>query len=144
MAKHEARGRRDILASTMKIPYTPPTLADFRRAMAEVLRRNQERLRDPAFRAQVDRARDEAAAVARMLKARFGATRVRLHGSLARLDCSEDFDIDMAVEGIEARRFFEALDEAERLVSRKLDLIDLKDATDLMRKRVQLDGVDLP
>lgn len=130
-------------ASAVRVPYSLPAGRDLRRAIAEVQRRNEERLRDPRFRAADDRARGEAAA-ARLLRERFGATRVRLHGSLARLDCSEDFDIDLAVEGLEPGRLFEAWAAAERLVTRRLDLVEMECATDLMRRRVLEDGIDLP
>ncbi len=70
----------------MKIPFRLPTGRDFRNAVAEHQRRIQERLKDPAVQAEVAKARAEATAAARLLKERFGATRVRLFGSLARGD----------------------------------------------------------
>jgi predicted nucleotidyltransferase len=128
----------------MQIPYEAPTMADFRAALAVRERRLAERARDPAVQPVLAAARAEAAAAARLLREKFGARRVRLFGSLARGDTDEDFDIDLAVEGVEPRRFFAASAEAARLVSRKLDVIDLADATPLLRRRVEQDGVDLP
>ena len=78
-----------------------------------------------------------------MLIARFGATRVRLFGSLARGDVGEAFDIDIAVEGIAPERFFSACAAADRLVTRKLDVVDVADASPLLRKRINDDGIDL-
>jgi predicted nucleotidyltransferase len=69
---------------------------------------------------------------------------VRLFGSLARGDAGERFDIDLAVEVIDRRRFFAACADADRLVTRKLDVIDLPDASPLLRSRVEDDGIDLP
>ena len=128
----------------MKVPYEPPTMADFRAAVAANLRRIEERNRDPEVQATLAGARAEAAAAARMLRERFGARRVRLFGSLARGDADETFDVDLAVEGVEPARFFEAWAVAAGLVRRKLDLVDLADAPPLLRSRIEEDGVDLP
>jgi hypothetical protein len=108
------------------------------------MRRLDERLRDPAVVARLDAARAEAAAAARVLRERFGATRVRLFGSLARRDRAEGFDIDLAVEGIAARDFFRACAAADQVVTRRLDIVDVAEAPPLLRARIDEDGVELP
>jgi len=128
----------------MRIPYRLPTGEDYHKALAANLRRIEERNRRPEVQSELARARTEAAAAARLLKDEFGASRVRLFGSLARGDADEGFDIDLAVEGIAPARFFAAYAAAGMLVTRKFDLIDLEDATPLLRSRVEEDGVDLP
>ncbi len=128
----------------LRIPYKSPTGKDMREAIARRCRWIEEELKKPEVQARLDAAHAEAVAVARMLKERFGATRVRLFGSLARRDEVEGFDIDVAVEGLASRDYFRAWGEAEKLVTRKLDLIDLKDELPpLLRKRIEQDGVDL-
>jgi predicted nucleotidyltransferase len=81
-----------------------------------------------------------------VLRDRFGATRVRLFGSLARGDGDVDrgFDIDLAVEGVAPGKFFEAWAVAARQTKRRLDVVDVKDASPLLRQRFDEDGIDLP
>jgi hypothetical protein len=52
----------------VKIPYELPTATDFRAAVADRMRPIAERNRDPAVRATLARARDEAVAAARLLE----------------------------------------------------------------------------
>lgn len=51
----------------------------------------------------------QAEAAARLLVERFGVTRVVLLGSVALGKADERSDLDLAVEGLEPRRYFEAL-----------------------------------
>lgn len=112
--------------------------------IAARLRRVEEELRRPEVRARIEAARAEAAAAARVLKERFGATRVRLFGSFARLDQVEDFDIDLAVEGIDPDLFVKASTAATQVVTREVDLVDPATAPPLLRRRIEQDGIDLP
>ena len=128
---------------TLRIPYRPPTGADFRAAIAARELQIEERNRDPEVRAAVAAAIAQARAAAALLRDEFGATRVRLFGSVARGDTNEDFDVDLAAEGIPRRRYFAAWAAAGLLVGRKLDLVDLEDAPALLRQRIEEDGVDL-
>lgn len=129
----------------MRIPYKPPTGKDMREAIARRMRWVEEQKKLPEVQARLDAAHAEAVAVARMLKERYGATRVRLFGSLARRDEVEGFDIDLAAEGLAPGDHFQAWADADRLVTRKLDLIDLADdLPPLLRTRIDQDGVDLP
>src|SRR5438552_11574703 len=99
----------------LRIPYEPPGPEQIRAAILARIRREDERLADPAVRAGLDVARAEAAAAARVLIERFGAARVRLFGSLARRERAEGFDIDLAVEVIAPRLFFRACAEADQV-----------------------------
>jgi predicted nucleotidyltransferase len=64
---------------------------------------------------------------ARVLRERYGADEVYVFGSVAYRD--RDFrsssEVDLAVTGLPLESFFEAWREAEQVVGRKLDLVDL-------------------
>ncbi len=132
------------MSDLIRIPYTLPTMADFRAAVARRERELAEMQKDPAVRAAVDAARAEATKMARLLKEEFGARRVRLFGSLARGDATKESDIDLAVEGIDPGSFFRASARAALLTQRRVDIIDVADASPLLRLRIDQDGVDLP
>lgn len=119
-------------------------MADFRAAVARREREIAEKQKDPAFRATVDAALADASRMARCLKEDFGARRVRLFGSLARADSMEGSDIDLAVEGIEPGEFFHASARAALLTQRRVDIIDVADASPLLKLRIDQDGIDLP
>jgi predicted nucleotidyltransferase len=55
----------------------------------------------------------------------FGATDVYLFGSLAKGEYRKDSDIDLAVSGIPAEKFYEAMGRAEDVLDREIDLVDL-------------------
>ena len=55
----------------------------------------------------------------------FGATDVYLFGSIAKGTFREDSDIDLAVSGIPPEKFFEAMGQAEDILNREIDLVDL-------------------
>jgi predicted nucleotidyltransferase len=91
-----------------------------------------------AERSRVERALPEPA---RILAERFGARRVLVFGSLARAEgWDEHSDVDIAVEGVAPRRFFEAWALVERLVGRALDLVALEGAEESLRQRVVREG----
>ncbi len=90
----------------------------------------------------------EAERLARILRDDFGATRVWVFGSLAqhvkglrrfRLDS----DIDLAVEGIPAERFFAAYGRLLASSEFSIDLIDLVDCSPALRESVRRDGIPL-
>lgn len=88
------------------------------------------------------RARTVARRIARLLARRYGARRVLLCGSLARGDFRKGSDIDLAVEGLDEERFFEAgAAAARRAGDIGLDLVPLEDATPRYRKWVEREGV---
>lgn len=74
---------------------------------------------------------------------RFGATRVRLFGSLATGRASSDPDIDLAVEGVPSPRFFELYGEVLMAAPTRVDLVDLADCPPGLREAILRDGVDV-
>ena len=85
-------------------------------------------------------ARSDLRAVVELLVQRYGATRVILFGSLARGRFSPGSDIDLAVEGIEKARFFEALADVNSLSHAWVDLKPLEALDPYFRKRVMEAG----
>ena len=66
--------------------------------------------------------------VASILK-RFGAQEVYLFGSAATGNYREDSDIDLAISGLPPEKYFHAFSEAQRILDRPIDLIDLDNPT---------------
>jgi|SRR6266849_6591500 predicted nucleotidyltransferase len=62
-----------------------------------------------------------------------GATQVFIFGSAIRGELRRDSDIDMAVTGLPSQVYFSAISKASDLLGRPLDLVDLDDATPLVR-----------
>lgn len=83
------------------------------------------------------RARAEAERMARMLVHQFQAKRVYLFGSLAQDGrFQERSDLDLAVEGIAPERFFKAWAAASRYSSIPVELVDLDEVGEPMRKMI--------
>jgi predicted nucleotidyltransferase len=80
---------------------------------------------------------------AKALKA-LGGTRVVLFGSLATGRFRKDSDIDIAVEGLSVDAYFKALGMLEeKLDTVHFDLVDMKEATPSVKKRIQREGIQL-
>jgi predicted nucleotidyltransferase len=62
-----------------------------------------------------------------------GATQVFIFGSAASGRLRPDSDVDMAVTGLPAQVYFSAVSKASDLLGRPVDLVDLDDATPLVR-----------
>jgi len=95
--------------------------------------------------ARAERARGIARALAASLVELHGATRVLLHGSLARGQFHERSDIDLTVEGLSPAALLEAgvaLDESAAPFN--LDLISLDRLPDGLRSRIEAQGIPLP
>ncbi len=90
------------------------------------------------------RAKSDAQRIAAFLK-RHGARRVVGIGSA--FDPGRRFtwrsDIDIAVAGLRADRFFELSARAAELTDLPLDIIPIESATERMRKTILEEGVDL-
>ncbi len=83
--------------------------------------------------------------VAQMLRQEYGATRVVVFGSLAhRAWFSSRSDIDLAVWGIPANRYYRAVAAATGF-SRdfEIDLIDPSDCRPMLRQAIEGEGIDL-
>jgi predicted nucleotidyltransferase len=84
-------------------------------------------------------------AAAALLKGEYGARRVLLFGSLAHRGWfTPDSDVDLAVEGVSSADYWRAWRAAEESIGdRQVDLIDLADASDSLKRAVQRYGVEL-
>lgn len=82
---------------------------------------------------------------ASLLKARFGVRRVVLFGSLAHSGWfSVDSDVDLAVEGLAGRDYWDAWRLVEETVGdRPVDLIEIEIAGESLRYAIQRYGVEL-
>lgn len=97
--------------------------------------------RDPSDRRRSLRAATEA--VAHALKAEFGATRVRLFGSLVRPWFHEESEIDVAAGAIAEERRADAWDRALEIAQTDVDLVFVEEAPALLRERIVSDGEGL-
>lgn len=109
------------------------TLAHLRRLEAE--RRALGRARSERLRAHLSRS-------AQALKAR-GARRVVLFGSLAGTEPGPEADVDLAVEGLQAAAYMEALSEQMSLFGTRVDLVRLEEAPASLRDRIEAEGITL-
>ncbi|MBI5526737.1 MAG: nucleotidyltransferase domain-containing protein [Deltaproteobacteria bacterium] len=104
-----------------------------RRAAAEERRQTREREATLA----------RLAPLARELKERFGARRVVLFGSRAAGSADPGSDVDIAVEGLPAERYADALLMLERALGREcVDLVEYEDAGNALRAKIDA-GVTL-
>jgi predicted nucleotidyltransferase len=118
-------GWQPYLAAACQHPPAPPQTAGQRAARQALLRRVR--------------------TAATLLKGEFGARRVLLFGSLAhRAWFTPDSDVDLAVEGVSSSDYWRAWRAAEECISdRQVDLIDLADASDSLKRAIQRYGVEL-
>lgn len=87
------------------------------------------------------RVRDAVAA----LKARFAIRRVVLFGSLAHEAWfGSDSDVDLAVEGLDAKDYWRAWRLVEEMIAdRPVDLVEIEVADGALARAIQRDGVEL-
>lgn len=79
----------------------------------------------------------------RLLSDNYGAERVILFGSLAREEFMINSDIDLAVSGMPSENYFKALGHLLMESPYACDLVAIEDAPDLLRQRIEEDGVIL-
>ena len=72
---------------------------------------------------------------------RHGATQVWLFGSLAEGRPSLESDVDLAVEGLPAATYFDALAEVTELLGTRVDLVRVEQAPASLRQRIAETGV---
>jgi predicted nucleotidyltransferase len=60
---------------------------------------------------------------------KYGAQEVYLFGSAATGNVREESDMDFAISGLPPEKYFHAFSEAQRILERPLDLIDLDTST---------------
>ncbi|WP_139559087.1 nucleotidyltransferase family protein [Methylotetracoccus oryzae] len=113
---------------------SPSQLEYWRRALSAHARQRQEMERV---------AWEEVRRIAGVLRDQFGATRVIVFGSLVRGRFTERSDLDIAVEGLDADRFFAALAMANGLTDRTVDLKPLESLSQHFRERVLATGCEV-
>lgn len=107
-------------------------VAEYRRHWRERTAREAARRRELA-----SRARAEARRAAHVLVREFGASRVYLFGSLAQEGWfHERSDVDLAVEGIASERFFKAWAASGAHSDVPIELVDLDEVGEPMRKLI--------
>ena len=124
----------------MTEPISPDQMAVYKRT---ALAREQARQEASTRRRATARALAEKAAA--LLRGEYGATRVLLYGSTAHgLWFTADSDIDLAVEGIAAARFWRAWSAVNALdPAFEISLVDWEDATPALRAAIECEGIPL-
>jgi len=100
---------------------------------------------DPDAVARRGRAMEVIREAARVLKKKYGATRVVLFGSLARSSLiAPSSDIDLYAEGIPGTRFFEAEAEIEEIAKGfRVDLVETKECPPQLLREIEDEGIEL-
>ena len=121
---------------------TPDELRGY---IAVARRRTKAPSRREPDQVEVEAMRARAREVAVLLKARFGAHRVILFGSLAHGAWpTADSDVDLAVEGLSAEASWRAWAAAEDLFpDRAVHLVALEEATGSVRAAIQQAGIEM-
>lgn len=89
-------------------------------------------------------AKETAYALAKALKERFKASRVMLFGSVARADCGQWSDIDLAVWGISITDYYKAVAFASGYSSIfKVDLVDADDCSQSLLQHITDNGIEI-
>lgn len=97
------------------------------------------------IRERYERAWEEAKKAACLLKEKYGAKKVIVFGSLVDLSRFNRWsDIDLAVSGIPAARFYAAVGAVTRLITDfKVDLVDIYDCKESISKAIIREGVEI-
>ncbi|MEW6751945.1 MAG: nucleotidyltransferase domain-containing protein [Candidatus Latescibacterota bacterium] len=85
---------------------------------------------------RAEAARRAARQAAAVLRREFGVEEVWLFGSLASEPKHEAFDIDLAVRGLRADRYFHALSRVAEVLGRPVDLVTLETCSERLRRAV--------
>jgi len=100
---------------------------------------------DPNAVARRRRALEISREAARILKKKYGATRVALFGSLARGSLfTSTSDIDLYAEGVPGTLFFEAEAEIEEIAKGfRVDLVETTECSPQLIREIEDEGIDL-
>jgi predicted nucleotidyltransferase len=92
-----------------------------------------------------DRLLGRARELANILKSQFGVRKVVLFGSLARMSWfSPDSDVDLAVEGLETRKYWQAWKLAEDIIAdRQVDFVEIESVSASLKRAIDRYGVEL-
>ena len=103
--------------------------------------------KDPEVDKRCDMAWDVARRAARLLKEQFGASKVVVFGSLVRRAWFTPWsDVDLAVWGIPADRFFRAVGAVQDLgagTGYNVDVVDPAECNPEMLRSIQTEGIEL-
>jgi len=94
-------------------------------------------------RGRAQKAHESLSKFVRILSEEYKAERVILFGSLARGEFRINSDIDLAVSGMPSENYFKALGHLLLESPYSLDLVTIEDAPNLLRQRIEEDGVIL-
>jgi predicted nucleotidyltransferase len=99
----------------------------------------------PAERRGRERLLDRVREAAAVLKARFGARRVVLFGSLAHAAWfMPDSDVDLVVEGLAGDDYWRAWRRVEEIIGdRPVDLIEIEMVGESLKRAIQRYGIEL-
>ncbi len=99
----------------------------------------------PADHARREKLLSQVREAAAELKARCGARRVVLFGSLAsERPLAPDADVDLAIEGLGDGDYWEAWALVERIISgRSVDLVELETASESLRRAIRRYGIEM-
>jgi uncharacterized protein len=89
---------------------------------------------------RAERARESAKLAAAVLRNEFEADEVWLFGSLTGEPRHDDFDLDLAVRGVPAERYFAALARVSELVSEPVDLVPLESCGERLIRHIASAG----
>lgn len=121
------------------------TREEWKRYMVSAPRRAEPRELTPEEQQVRDQLLARARTAAAMLKARFAARRVLLFGSLAHTAWFvTDSDVDMAVEGLASRDYWEAWRMVEGIIrDRPVDLVEIETVRESLQQAIERYGVEL-
>ena len=91
--------------------------------------------------ARRERALSDARRIARFLADEYDVRSAAVFGSIARGDFHSASDLDLAVEGLEDRRYFEALARASEMTELPLEIKIVGDCPPLLRRRIAEEGI---
>lgn len=93
---------------------------------------------------RLQQARQIAKQAADILKEKFGAKQVVLFGSLAQDMFHQRSDIDLAVEGIDSKQFWQAWNTLDTLGPEfEIDLVAMETVSPKLRQQIEQEGVNL-
>ncbi|NSW84579.1 MAG: nucleotidyltransferase domain-containing protein [Syntrophothermus sp.] len=104
------------------------------------LKRKEER--QAQLKEQQRLALEKAFEIAQMLKAKYGARKVVLFGSLVKGKYWRHSDIDIAVHGIDESRYLDAAWEASQIaLPFKVDLLPLESVAETLKRKIEDEGL---
>lgn len=118
---------------------------DWRRYKRGVDKRSAPRRSTPEEQQERDLLLARARELAKLLKRQFGVQKVVLFGSLARMSWfTPGSDVDMAVEGLETKKYWQAWKLAEDIIAdRPVDFVEIESVSDSLKRAIDRYGMEL-